>query len=257
MARKNIKRLFAAITMIFSAAIPLLAQVSTAKVTGGIVEGAVMDGIASFKGIPFAAPPVGDLRWRPPQPVKPWTGVRKADEFAPAPIQDPAAVAELAKLGLPPIKFSEDCLYLNVWTGAKKAGEKRPVMLWIYGGSFTSGMTNYPDYDGTNLARKGVVLVSVAYRVGLMGFLAHPELSKESGMGSGNYGIRDQIAGLKWVKENIAQFGGDPSNVTIFGESAGGLSVALLTASPLAKGRFQRAISESGGGPAPNISQNS
>jgi para-nitrobenzyl esterase len=150
-----------------------------------------------------------------------------------------------------PQKISEDCLYLNVWTGAKKVGEKRPVMVWIYGGGFGIGMTSTPTYDGANLARKGVVLVSVTYRVGPMGFLAHPELSKESGKGSGSYGIQDQIAGLKWVKQNIANFGGDPLNVTIFGESAGGISVSMLTASPMAKGLFQRAISESGGNMTP------
>ncbi len=235
-----------AVAIIF-AAFPVLAQISTAKVTGGTVEGVVKDGIASFKGIPFAAPPIGELRWKSPQPVKPWTGVKKADEFAPGPMQDTAFGAMLGG----PQKISEDCLYLNVWTGAKKAGEKRPVMVWIYGGGFGIGMTSTPTYDGTNLARKGVVLVSVAYRVGPMGFLAHPELSKESGKGSGAYGIQDQIAGLRWVRDNIAQFGGDPKNVTVFGESAGGISVSMLTASPMAKGLFQRAISESGGSMTP------
>ena len=233
--------------------VPVPAQISKAKVAGGNIEGVVKNGIASFKGIPFAAPPIGDLRWRPPQPVLPWKGVRKADEFGPAPIQDPAAMVELdplVKLGLLKPNFSEDCLYLNVWTGAKKTDEKRPVMFWIHGGGFTRGMASDLGYDGTNFARKGVVLVSANYRLGLLGFLAHPELSKESGKGSGNYGILDQIAGLKWVKENIAQFGGDPSNVTIFGQSSGGLAVAMLTASPQARELFQRAISESGGGPA-------
>jgi para-nitrobenzyl esterase len=243
MNRNSSKKLFAALAIIICAAVPALAQISTAKVTGGVVEGVVKDGIASFKGIPFAAPPVGDLRWKSPQPVKPWEGVRKADEFAPGPMQDTSFGAKLGG----PQKISEDCLYLNVWTGAKKAGEKRPVMVWIYGGGFGIGMTSTPTYDGTNLARKGVVLVSVAYRVGPMGFLAHPELSKESGHGSGAYGIQDQIAGLRWVKENIAQFGGDPTDVTIFGESAGGMSVGMLVTSPMARGLFQRAISESGG----------
>ena len=247
MTVKHSRYLVAVLAIIICAATPVLAQISTAKVTGGVVEGVVKDGIASFKGIPFAAPPVGDLRWRSPQPVKPWQGVRKANEFGPGPMQDTAFGAKLGG----PQKISEDCLYLNVWTGAKKAGEKRPVMVWIYGGGFGIGMTSTPTYDGTNLAKKGVVLVSVAYRVGPMGFLAHPELSKESGKGSGAYGIQDQIAGLKWVKENIAQFGGDPSNVTIFGESAGGMSVGMLTTSPMAKGLFHRAISESGGAMAP------
>jgi para-nitrobenzyl esterase len=147
--------------------------------------------------------------------------------------------------------LSEDCLYLNVWTPAKSPADRLPVMVWIYGGGFVGGMTGIPAYDGTRLAEKGVVLVSVAYRVGALGFLAHPALSKESGKGSGNYGLQDQIAGLRWVKENIARFGGDPSRITIFGESAGGIAVSMLAASPAAKGLFHRAISESGGSFAP------
>ena len=213
----------------------------TAKVSGGEIQGVVKDGITSFKGIPYAAPPIGDLRWKAPQPVVPWAGVRRADKFGPAPMQPPL-LATL--MGAP---ASEDCLYLNVWTGAKDPSERRPVMVWIYGGAFMLGATSDPTYDGTNFAKKGVVLVSIGYRVGPFGFLAHPELTAESGKGSGCYGIQDQIAGLKWVKENIAQFGGDPSRVTIFGESAGGESVSILTASPLARGLFHRAISESGG----------
>jgi para-nitrobenzyl esterase len=247
MTFKNSKKFIAALALILCAAVPAIAQISTAKITGGIVEGVVSDGIAAFKGVPFAAPPVGNLRWKSPQPVNPWTGVKKANEFGPGPMQDTEFGAKLGG----PQKVSEDCLYLNVWTGAKKAGEKRPVMVWIYGGGFGIGMTSTPWYDGANFAKKGIVLVSVTYRVGPMGFLAHPELSKESGKGSGAYGIQDQIAGLRWVKENIAQFGGDPSNVTIFGESAGGISVGMLASSPMAKGLFQRAISESGGNMAP------
>ncbi len=223
---------------------PLAAAV---EVTGGTIEGVLQEGIFTYKGIPFAAPPVGDLRWKSPQPVVQWQGVKKSDKFAPGPMQDTAFGAALGG----PQEISEDCLYLNVWSGAKMTDEKRPVMVWIYGGGFGIGMTSSPVYDGTNLAKKGVVLVSVTYRVGPMGFLAHPELTAESGHGSGAYGIQDQIAGLKWVKENIAKFGGDPSNVTIFGESAGGFSVCMLTASPMAKGLFHRAISESGGGLGP------
>jgi para-nitrobenzyl esterase len=247
---KRSKILFATLVVILCAAFPALAQISIAKITGGTIEGVVKDGIASFKGIPFAAPPVGDLRWKAPQPVMPWHGVKKTYDFAPAPMQDTAFGAMLGG----PQKISEDSLYLNVWTGAKKAGEKRPVMVWIYGGGFGIGMTSTPTYDGTNLAEKGVVLVSVAYRLGPFGFLAHPELSKESGKGSGCYGIQDQIAGLKWVKENISKFGGDPSNVTIFGESAGAKSVGFLITSPMARGLFHRAISESGGAAAPPVS---
>jgi para-nitrobenzyl esterase len=238
-----------ALALVICASVPVLAQISTAKVTGGTVEGVVKDGIASFKGIPFAAPPVGDLRWRSPQPVKSWEGVKKADSYAPGPMQDTGLIAKMGGQ----TTISEDCLYLNVWTGAKRANEKRPVMVWIYGGAFVGGTTSFPTFDGTNLAKKGVLLVSVAYRVGPMGFLAHPELSKESGSGSGAYGIQDQIAGLRWVKKNIAQFGGDPSNVTIFGESAGGMSVGMLVASPMARGLFHRAISESGGAVAPSL----
>ena len=221
---------------------------SQVEVTGGIVEGVVADDIFFFKGIPFAAPPVGELRWKAPQPVVPWEGIKDVSDFAPGPMQDTSFGASLGG----PQKVSEDCLYLNVWTGAKNVNEKRPVMVWIYGGGFGIGMTSSPTYDGTNLAKRGVVLVSVAYRVGPMGFLAHPELSAESGAGSGAYGIQDQIAGLRWVKENIAGFGGDPANVTIFGESAGGYSVSMLAASPSAKGLFHRAISESGGNMAPS-----
>jgi para-nitrobenzyl esterase len=248
MTNQNFRSFGIVLSLMICAVVPGLAQISTVKVTGGAVEGVVKDGIASFKGIPFAAPPVGGLRWRPPQPVKPWEGVRKADSYAPGPMQDTGLIT---KMGGQP-KISEDCLYLNVWTGAKKANERRPVMVWIYGGAFVGGTTSFPTFDGANLARKGVVLVSVAYRVGPMGFLAHPELSKESGKGSGAYGIQDQIAGLRWVQENIAQFGGDPSKVTIFGESAGGMSVGMLVASPMARGLFQRAISESGGAVAPS-----
>jgi para-nitrobenzyl esterase len=224
-----------------------LSQIATAKVTGGEVAGVVKDGIASFKDVPFAAPPVGDLRWKAPQPLEPWKGVRKADTFGPAPIQD----ARLALMFGGKSEFSEDCLYLNVWTPAKDPSERLPVMVWIYGGAFVMGMTSIPVYDGTKLAEKGVVLVSVAYRVGPLGFLAHPELSAEGGGGSGCYGIQDQVAALQWVKNNIAQFGGDPSRVTIFGESAGGMSVSMLATVPAVKDLFQRAISQSGGSMAP------
>jgi para-nitrobenzyl esterase len=219
------------------------AQVRDVEVTGGKASGVVANGIASFKGIPFAAPPIGALRWRAPQPVVPWTGVKQATEYGASCMQD----ANFAKIFGTSVPIAEDCLYLNVWTPAKTAGDKLPVMVWIYGGGFVGGMTSVPAYDGTRLAEKSVVLVSVAYRVGVFGFLAHPELSKESGKGSGNYGLQDMIAGLQWVKANIARFGGDPSRVTIFGESAGAIAVSMLAASTAAKGLFERAISESGG----------
>ncbi len=213
---------------------PLTAQV---EVEQGMVEGTVEDSLTVFKGIPFAQPPIGDLRWRTPQPANKWEGIKKTKEYAPAPIQ-----------GNDPTGKSEDCLYLNVWTPAKSSEDKIPVLVWIYGGGFSYGSTSEPAYDGAALAKKGVVLVSIAYRVGQLGFLAHPELSAENPENtSGNYGLLDMIAGLQWVKDNIAAFGGDPNKVTIFGESAGGIAVSMLSASPLAKGLFHGAISQSGG----------
>lgn len=213
-------------------------QPSPVKADGGILQGKTEDGLTVYKGIPFAAPPVGDLRWRAPQPASKWEGVKQAFEFAPGPIQG----------GNPPSGKSEDCLYLNVWTPAKSANDKIPVLVWIYGGGFGAGATSEKNYSGENLAKKGVVLVSIAYRVGQLGFLAHPELSKENPNNvSGNWGLLDMIAGLQWVQKNIAAFGGDPGKVTIFGESAGGIAVSMLCASPLAKGLFHGAISQSGG----------
>jgi para-nitrobenzyl esterase len=218
------------------------------RTEAGSVQGTIEEGIATYKGIPFAAPPLGDLRWHAPEPPAPWKGVKQADKFAPGCMQIPIV---MPALGIAAVPVSEDCLYLNVWTPAKSPRDKLPVMVWIYGGGFTAGATSMSSYDGINLAKKGVILVSVAYRVGPFGFFAHPELSAEQGGHSGNYGLLDQIAGLKWVQRNIAAFGGDPHRVTIFGESAGGIAVSMLAASPLARGLFQRAISESGGNFAP------
>jgi para-nitrobenzyl esterase len=227
----------------------LLAQaVKPAPTQSGLVQGSMENGVTVYKGIPFAAPPLGDLRWRAPQPAAAWTAVRSAEKFAPACMQVSVVSKEM---GMEAVPTDEDCLYLNVWTPAKLANEKLPVMVWIYGGGFTIGGTSFSAYDGANLAKKGVVLVSIAYRLGRFGFLAHPELTAEQGGHSGNYGLLDQIAGLQWVKRNIAAFGGDPNRVTIFGESAGGIAVSMLSASPLAKGLFQGAISESGGNFAP------
>jgi para-nitrobenzyl esterase len=210
------------------------------KVEGGRVEGTAADGLTVYKGIPFAAPPVGALRWRAPQPAPAWQGVRKADQFAPGCMQSMG--------GPPPSGMSEDCLYLNVWTPAKSPKDRVPVLVWIYGGGFNGGATSSPVTSGEKLAQRGVVLVSIAYRVGVFGFYAHPELSAESPHHvSGNYGLLDMIAGLRWIQRNIAVFGGDPKRVTIFGESAGGIAVSMLCASPLAKGLFQGAISQSGG----------
>jgi para-nitrobenzyl esterase len=213
-------------------------QPAPVKIEGGLVQGTSEDGLMVYRGIPFAAPPVGDLRWRAPQPAGKWEGVRQADKFAARPIQAWG----------PPDGKSEDCLYLNVWTPAKAASDRIPVLVWIYGGGFNGGATSEPVYSGEKLAKKGVVLVSIAYRVGQLGFMAHPELSKESpNHVSGNYGLLDMIAGLTWIQRNIAAFGGDPAKVTIFGESAGGIAVSMLCVSPLAKGLFHGAISQSGG----------
>jgi para-nitrobenzyl esterase len=206
------------------------------------MEGAV-PGIRVFLGIPYAAPPVGALRWRAPERVAPWTGVRAATSFGPRPMQK-HIYSDMVFRDRGP---SEDCLYLNVWTPAKAAGEKLPVMVWIYGGGFEAGATSEPRQDGTRLATKGVVVVSMNYRLGIFGFFAHPWLTAEAGGGPfGSYGIMDQAAALRWVQRNIAAFGGDPGNVTIFGESAGSYSVSLQMASPLSKGLFQKAIGESG-----------
>jgi para-nitrobenzyl esterase len=231
------KKIFSPI-VIFLTCAATAQQPKPIKIDQGLLQGTFENGLTVYKGIPFAAPPVGDFRWKAPQPPAKWDGVRLADKFAPGAIQ-----------GInPPSGKSEDCLYLNVWSPATSAKEKVPVLVWIYGGGFAVGYTSDPMYDGAKLAKKGVVLVSIAYRVGQLGFLAHPELSEESpNHVSGNYGLLDMIAGLKWIKQNIAAFGGDPDKVTIFGESAGGIAVSMLCASPLAKGLFEGAISESGG----------
>lgn len=215
------------------------------EVEGGKVQGYQADGLTIYKGIPFAAPPVGDLRWKAPQPVLPWDTILIADHYATGPIQ-----------GAPSPEYSEDCLYLNIWTPAHKADEKLPVLVWIYGGGFVFGNTADPNYDCEALARKGgIVMASINYRVGQLGFLTLPELSAENPHHvSGNYGLLDQIAGLEWIKRNISKFGGDPDRVTIFGESAGGISVSMLCASPLAKGLFAGAISQSGGSFGPTRS---
>jgi len=201
-----------------------------------------------YRGIPFAAPPVGDLRWRPPQSLEPWDGVYDAAVSAPACVQS-VAPPDVARFYDPEVDVtSEDCLYLNVWT-ASAPDAPAPVMVWIHGGAHVVGNGAAVAYDGTALARRGVVLVTINYRLGALGFLAHPVLSVESDHGvSGNYAVLDQIAALEWVQGNIAAFGGDPDRVTIFGESAGSQSVSHLMATPLARGLFHRAIGESGGG---------
>ena len=216
------------------------------KVESGVLAGGAQAGVLSFKGVPFAAPPVGELRWRAPRPARAWTGVRKATTSGHDCMQEPFP-SDAAPLGTKP---AEDCLVLNVWRPAKASARKLPVMVWIYGGGFVNGGSSPEVYDGSPFARHGLVFVSFNYRLGRFGFFAHPALTKEDpdhGL-LGNYGYMDQIAALKWVKRNIAAFGGDASNVTVFGESAGGGSVHMLLTSPLAKGLFAKAIIESGGG---------
>lgn len=229
--------------IVFAATLCVAQQPVPVKVEGGLLQGISENGLMVYRGIPFAAPPVGALRWCPPQPLVRWEGIRQAINFAPGPIQD----------WVPPSGKNEDCLYLNVWTPAKSTIDSIPVLVWIHGGAFNGGATSDPNYSGENLAKKGVVFVSIAYRVGYLGFLAHPELSAESeNHVSGNYGLLDIIAGLKWVQKNIAAFGGNPNKVTIFGESAGGIAVSMLCVSPLAKGLFHGAISQSGGSFGPS-----
>jgi para-nitrobenzyl esterase len=215
---------------------------ATLKISSGQITGEERDGVRVYRGIPFAAPPIGDLRWKPPQPVKPWDGVRDCMKFG-AICPQPKSM-----LGTKQEQASEDCLFLNVWTAATNAAAKLPVMVWIHGGGCTTGAGSQSSYDGMTFAKAGVVLVTINYRLGPFGYLAHPLLSKESPHGvSGNYGHLDQIAALQWVQKNIAAFGGDPQCVTIFGESAGAMSVCRLMISPQSQGLFQRAIAESGG----------
>ncbi|HXB69502.1 MAG TPA: carboxylesterase family protein [Candidatus Acidoferrales bacterium] len=235
------------------AAVPLAGALKQpVKTNTGLVSGIPGrdPAIAVFKGIPFAAPPVGNLRWREPRAAAAWQGVRKADQFSSSCIQ-------IIKSDNKPWTYefmthnevSEDCLYLNVWTGAKAASEGRPVYLYIYGGANTEGSAAVPVYDGEGLAKKGIVVVTVNYRLGIFGFFAHPELTKEAEYkASGNYALLDLVAALHWVRDNIAAFGGDPAKVTIGGQSAGGANTYSLLASPLAKGLFRGAIVESGGG---------
>ena len=215
-----------------------------ARVANGLLEGKTeASGVKSFKGVPFAKPPVGDLRWKAPQPAENWTGVKKADQFARSPMQARVFGDMMFRSG----GTSEDCLYLNVWTPAKTMKEKLPVLVYFYGGGYIAGDGSEGRYDGEAMAKTGIVSLTVNYRLGVFGFMAHPELSKETTyQGSGNYGLLDQYAALKWVRENIAAFGGDPNRVTIAGESAGSISVSAQMASPLAKDLIAGAIGESG-----------
>ena len=222
------------------------------KTTNGVVEGTGRQdsGVRMFKGIPFAAPPIGELRWKAPQPIKTWQGVRPATQFGPRCMQQPV----FGDMNFRSNGMSEDCLYLNVWTPATSAGDRLPVLVYFYGGGFRAGDGSEPRYDGESMARRGIVALTVNYRLAEFGFFAHPALTAESpNQASGNQGFLDQMAALQWVKRNIAAFGGDPSQVTIAGESAGSISVSALMASPVAKTLFARAIGESGGMFGPTI----
>lgn len=234
------KRLISSVALVMTMSLPLSAQLLHTTVAQGEIEGELYEGFALYRAIPYAEPPVGNLRWKTPVPKAPWQGVYKAEKWGDRPFQqtDPNQNGN-------DLAMSEDCLYLSVETPAKSKEERLPVFVNIHGGAFATG-----SYSGTqeSFVREGIVYVSIEYRLGPLGFMAHPEASKESAQGiSGNYGIYDQICALNWIHDNIAAFGGDPNQVTICGESAGGISVSILCASPLCKGLFQRAISESGG----------
>jgi para-nitrobenzyl esterase len=243
---RNLRCAFVLLALVLAGGVATAAVRSTSptvNIDSGEVRGVVSGGLAIFKGIPYAAPPVGNLRWRAPQPVKAWKGIRSAAEYGNDCMQLPFP-NDAAPLRTQP---REDCLYINVWAPRKRGTKPLPVMFWIYGGGFVNGGSSPAPYDGSHFAKKGVVFVSFNYRLGRLGFFAFPALSKEGGP-VGNYAMMDQIAALEWVQRNIAAFGGDPHEVTIFGESAGGRSVNVLVTSPEAKGLFVRAVVESGGG---------
>ena len=243
--RASMHMLLPVIVLCAATALPALGA-DRVKTANGTVESTVppKDGVRSFKGIPFAQPPVGDLRWREPQPAKNWSEVRNTDNFGRACMQRLSPNADYWFRG---DGMSEDCLYLNVWTPAKSGREKLPVLVYIFGGGFQNGDGSEPRYDGERMARKGIVAVSLNYRTNIFGFFVHPELTKESPHhASGNYGLLDQVAALRWVQQNIAAFGGDPKRVTIAGESAGSISVSALMASPLSRDLMAGAICESG-----------
>jgi para-nitrobenzyl esterase len=234
-------------SLLTSIALVLPLSADPIRLSTGLISGGPGDNptVRVYKGIPYAAPPIGDRRWKSPQAPSSWTGTRESTQFSAPCMQVPYPQTSIYYSPLS--ATSEDCLYLNVWTAAASANERRPVMVWIHGGGYTRGSGSSPTYNGENLAKKGVVVVTINYRLGIFGFLAHPELTKESDVhASGNYGLLDMIAALEWVQKNIAAFGGDPKRVTIFGESAGSSAVNFLMASPLAKGLFHRVIGESG-----------
>ena len=243
MAIAGVRRALAIVALVLSAAGAAQAQgAPRAATAAGVVEGTAVDGATVFRGIPYAAAPVGDLRWHAPEPAAPWTGVRSAVAFGKACPQDRAVSLDQAG---DPGPTSEDCLTLNVWTPRADAVAKLPVMVWIHGGAFVIGAGSQSLFDGRALARRGVVVVTFNYRLGALGFFSHPALDATAPNGPVNFGLLDQIAALRWVRDNIAAFGGDATNVTVFGESAGAQSVLALYASPLARGLFQRGIAQS------------
>ena len=234
------KTILSLATLLFSMSMMAQTQVKTAE---GILEGKDLSGITIFKGVPFAAPPVGNLRWKAPQPVQKWEGVRKATEYGPNPMQE----ALFGDMNFGTKVNSEDCLYLNIWTPAKTMKEHLPVLIYFNGGGLMAGSGSEPRYAGDAMARKGIISITANYREGIFGFFAHPQLSKETSYkGSGNYGFMDQVAAIQWVKDNIEAFGGDPNRITIVGESAGSMSVSALMASPLCQGLFAQAMGSSG-----------
>lgn len=234
------KTILSLATLLLSMSMMAQTQVKTAE---GILEGKDLSGITIFKGVPFAAPPVGNLRWKVPQPVQKWEGVRKATEYGPNPMQE----ALFGDMNFGTKVNSEDCLYLNIWTPAKTMKEHLPVLIYFNGGGLMAGSGSEPRYAGDAMARKGIISITANYREGIFGFFAHPQLSKETSYkGSGNYGFMDQVAAIQWVKDNIEAFGGDPNRITIVGESAGSMSVSALMASPLCQGLFAQAMGSSG-----------
>ena len=234
------KTILSLATLLLSMSMMAQTQVKTAE---GILEGKDLSGITIFKGVPFAAPPVGNLRWKAPQPVQKWEGVRKATEYGPNPMQE----ALFGDMNFGTKVNSEDCLYLNIWTPAKTMKEHLPVLIYFNGGGLMAGSGSEPRYAGDAMARKGIISITANYREGIFGFFAHPQLSKETSYkGSGNYGFMDQVAAIQWVKNNIEAFGGDPNRITIVGESAGSMSVSALMASPLCQGLFAQAMGSSG-----------
>jgi para-nitrobenzyl esterase len=239
--KRGLLRIATFVLLAASCAPDLHAQV--VETTAGLVRGTEEGSVVIYKGIPFAEPPVGDLRWRKPQPLVPWDGIRNADQFPPSCPQRGSYPKDA-----PPEATSEDCLYLNIWKPRDAGEEKLPVMLWIHGGGLRNGSASTPLYAGDMLARHGVIVVTVNYRLGVLGFLAHPDLTKESGhQSSGNYGLMDQIAAMTWIQQNISAFGGDPERVTVFGQSSGSMAISALVSSPLARGLFHRVIGQSGG----------